>query len=260
MESSDRFFTRPFLVLAILASGVVSGLLGIGGGVMLVPSLVYLGGLNQKIAHATSLCGIVIIATSAMFGYLADGSVNFWAALCIAPGAWIGVRLGTLLLKKISTDVLKLIFGLLAIIVAARLIIGISEGTDNFNINFLAVLGLLSVGLIAGFISGLFGVGGGIIMVPSLIIFFEFMGGDARGTSLLVILTTATIGTYSNYRLKNVDLKIGLKLGIVGASTSIVGSIISRYISDSVTAWILAGVLVAVALRMFYESWKIKSK
>lgn len=252
-NSSSRLALSPLLLLAILGSGLLSGLLGIGGGILLVSSMIFFGKVEQKIAHGTSLCAIVIIASAGLSGYIIEGTVNFLVAVFLAPGAWIGVAIGTWLLKKISVKNLKLIFGILAILIAIRLLFGI-EGSKDVEITLGLALVCVLVGLVAGLMSGLFGVGGGIIMVPSLIFFFEFMGADARGTSLLVILPTAIIGTYRNYKLKNLDFTTGVKIGVVGASMAFVGSyLLSPIISEYITSIIFGCVLAVVSVKMFVE-------
>ena len=238
---------------------MLSGLLGIGGGIMLVPSLALLGKLDQRIAHGTSLGGIVIIATVGWIGYILDGKTNFWAALFIAIGALLGVSVGTLFLKRIQLVALKLVFSIFACIIAIRLFVGGLEGSkEAITITFLLALSLILVGLVAGFLSGLLGVGGGIIIVPSLIFIFDLVGAEARGTSLLVILPTALLGSYRNFHFKNIDIKTSLKVGAVGSITAILGAYISVSIPDNTIARVLAGILLIVAIRMFLDFWKLK--
>lgn len=258
-NTPNKLALSPLLFLSILASGLLSGLLGIGGGVLLVSSMVFFGKIEQKIAHGTSLCGIVIIASAGLASYIIDGTVNYVVAAFLAPGAWIGVALGTWLLRKISVKNLKLIFGILAILIAIRMLVAAEGQEEDVKFTLVLAISCVLIGLVAGSLAGLLGVGGGIIIVPSIIFFFDFMGADARGSSLLVILPTALIGTYRNYKYKNLHFPTGIKIGVVGASMAFLGAWASRdIVSERVIAVIFGGMLFVIAVKMFIEFWQLR--
>lgn len=94
-----------------LAAGVLSGLLGVGGGIVIVPMLVLLAGSSQKRAQATSLAAVIPIASVGAATYAADGEVSFGLAALIAVGSLIGAPLGARLMSRMSESTLKIIFG-----------------------------------------------------------------------------------------------------------------------------------------------------
>ena len=108
------------LILIGLVAGVTSGLLGVGGGIVMVPLLVWACSFDQKRAHATSLAAIVLIAAAGAAVYATDLSVDLPIAFALALGSIVGAPVGARLLHGSSDATLKIAFGVL------QLIIGIS--------------------------------------------------------------------------------------------------------------------------------------
>jgi len=109
------------IVLIGVVGGFLSGLLGIGGGTAMVPLLVFLGGLAQREAHATSLAAMILIASAALIVYGGAGRIDFVAAMALVLGSLAGARAGADLLAKASERALKLCFGAFLILAAALL-------------------------------------------------------------------------------------------------------------------------------------------
>ncbi len=108
-------------MLAGLLAGFMSGLLGIGGGTVMVPLLVLVAGLGQHQAHATSLAAIVPIAVAGALAFGLELDIDYRLALLLALGALVGAPLGARLMARLEEGPLKILFGVLLIVVAARL-------------------------------------------------------------------------------------------------------------------------------------------
>lgn len=108
----------PQLVTIGLAGGVLSGLLGVGGGIVMVPLLVLWAGYAQRDAHAMSLGAIVPISVAGVLTYGAAGQVRLPEAIALAVGAVAGARVGAGLLSRIGDRPLKLAFGSFLVAVA----------------------------------------------------------------------------------------------------------------------------------------------
>jgi len=107
-----------------LATGVLSGLLGVGGGVILVPALVFIFSLTMKNAIGTSLAIIVPIAIVGTYLHYREGNVNFWLAIYIAIAAIIGSRVGVYLNGVLPNIILRRMFGVLLLLIGIKMIIG----------------------------------------------------------------------------------------------------------------------------------------
>ena len=109
---------NPQLVTIGLAGGVLSGLLGVGGGIVMVPLLVLWAGYAQRDAHAMSLGAIVPISVAGVLTYGAAGQVRLPEAIALAVGAVVGARVGAGLLSRLGDRPLKLAFGTFLVAVA----------------------------------------------------------------------------------------------------------------------------------------------
>ncbi len=94
------------------AGGLLSGLLGVGGGVVMVPLLVLRAGYRQREAHAMSLGAIIPISLASVITYGVAGQVRIGYALALALGSIFGARVGAGLLARIQERPLKIVFGL----------------------------------------------------------------------------------------------------------------------------------------------------
>src|SRR6188472_2261574 len=99
-------------LLAIgLGGGLLSGLLGVGGGVVMVPLLVLWASYGQREAHAISLGAIIPISIAGIATYGVAGEVRWWQALALAAGSVVGAQVGAGILARIDERLLKVVFG-----------------------------------------------------------------------------------------------------------------------------------------------------
>lgn len=115
---------RPAQLVVIgLLAGLLSGLLGVGGGIVMVPLLVLWSRIPQRHAHAVSLGAIVPISIAGVATYGIGGHVRWWDALALSAGSIAGARVGTGMLARISDRALKVVFGIFLVVVAAVLVV-----------------------------------------------------------------------------------------------------------------------------------------
>jgi uncharacterized membrane protein YfcA len=240
--------------LAGLAAGALAGLFGVGGGILIVPALVGLVHLPQRLAHGTSLAAIVPISVTGLLGYALDGKVDWAAALVLAIGsAAIGAFIGTHLLHIAPTRVLVLGFAALLVITAARLMFDEGAASGRPALSAVSVLGLLAVGVAAGILAGLLGVGGGVILIPAMVVLFGIPTAVAKGTSLAVILPTAVSGTARNLRRGNADLKVAAIVGLAGMVSAFVMAQLSVAMDPRLSSITFAALLLLVAVQMTWR-------
>jgi uncharacterized membrane protein YfcA len=232
------------------AAGVLSGLFGVGGGILIVPGLVLIQKMDQRTAHATSLAAIIPIAAAGAAGYALEGSVDWVAAGLLAAGAAAGTVLGTLALGRIPARELRIAFALFLLAAAATLPFEVTREAAPAEIGLLDGILLVLLGAVAGILAGLLGVGGGIVMVPGLVLLISVSQTVAKGTSLVVIIPTAVVGTIENLRRGHVDIPAAAAVGVVGAIFSFLASLLSIRLDPVVSAVLFGILLVAVAIRL----------
>jgi len=111
------------LVAIGVVGGLLSGLLGVGGGIIMVPLLVFWAGYGQREAHALSLGAIIPISIAGIATYGIAGEVRYGPAIALALGSIAGAQLGAGMLAKIDERLLKVIFGLFLVGVAVLMIV-----------------------------------------------------------------------------------------------------------------------------------------
>ncbi len=237
-----------------IAAGLLSGLFGVGGGIVMVPLLVALLGLDQRRASATSLLAIVPIAAASAVGYAVNGNVDLGAGLLLLLGGLLGGQLGARLLPRTPIATLQLWFGVLSLATAVRLLLESPSGSGGLGQPWEALL-LLLVGVGAGVLAGLLGVGGGIIMVPGLVIVAGDDADVARGTSLLVIVATALAATTTNLRNGLVLVRPALLAGLAGVPAGLVGAALGQWLPQRVALGLFAALLTWSGIRVLRQGW-----
>lgn len=248
---------RPRLLSAALVgvgAGFLSGLFGVGGGILMVPGLVLLMGLDQRLAHGVSLTAVVPIAVSSTLSYALADEVDWAVAACLALGALGGAVLGTHLLARLRHRVLGIAFTALMIATAVRMLVDQPDASGRGALGWAAAVALVVVGLFSGILAGLLGVGGGIIMVPAMVVGLGMPSALAKGTSLAVIIPTALTGTWRNLRNGNTDLQIAAAAGFAGVASAFVGGRISVRMSEGLSNGLFAALLVTMSAQM---TWKL---
>jgi uncharacterized protein len=234
-----------------VAAGVLAGLFGVGGGVVLVPGMVLLMGVAQHVAHATSLAAILVTAPAALLGFALAGNVAYAAGLAVAAGAVAGAYAGAALMHRMSAQRLRQAFAVLIVVVAVRLALPVSGGVDAVAGGDLAALvGYAGLGLCAGVLSALMGVGGGVILVPAFVLLFGMDQHTAEGTSLLVIVPTALMGAVRHARHGYTDWRLGLPIGAGGIIGGLVGAQLALALQAVALQRLFAVFLVLTGLRM----------
>jgi hypothetical protein len=242
------------LVLIGLIAGTLGGGLGLGGGIILVPLLVF-AGLARHRAHATSLAAIIMISVAGALSFGVSGEIDVAAGVTIGVGGIIGSIIGASVMHRMSARRLTIVFGFVLLVGGIRMILGGDPlpGAADFSVLGQTAIAL-GVGLIAGFFAGLAGIGGGVVIVPSSVLLLGLEQHEAQGTSLVAIIFTAAAGTVVNLRNQRVRLVDGLVAGGGGIAGSLLGSRIALAI-DGRTLSLAFGVLVIyVALRSLYRT------
>jgi uncharacterized membrane protein YfcA len=248
VEASRR---RLVATVAVgLGAGFLSGLFGVGGGILIVPGLVLVLGMEQRLAHGTSLGAILPIAAAGVVGYALEGAVDWSAGGLIIIGAIGGAVVGARLLGRTPDRTLRLAFAAFLFATAVRLLVNTPAPSGRGPLSVWLGVGLVALGVVSGLLAGLLGVGGGVIIVPVLVVLFAVPDPVAKGTSLLVIIPTAMSGTVVNLRRRNIDVRVAAIVGLIGAGAAYGGSKLATNIGSHLSSVLFAALLLAVSVRL----------
>jgi hypothetical protein len=244
--------SAPFSVPKVVAVGVLGGLLaglfGVGGGIVMVPLFVFMLGLDQRTAVTTSLLAIIPISALGTLGYATGGAVAWVDAVVIGLGSIVGGQVGVRLLHRIPIPALQAGFAALLFFSAYRLVMP-SATTSTSGAGGQWWL-LVLLGVAAGMLAGLLGVGGGIVIVPGLVLLAGVGLNVARGTSLLVVLFTAVTASFTTVRAGHTATTVGVWAGLAGAPASLVAARFAQSIPERQTAILFAGLMVLAGLQL----------
>lgn len=221
-----RYPIIPLLLVGGFA-GALSGLFGVGGGTVIVPALVLWLGMPQKLAAGTSVAAILPTAVVGAVSYGVQGHVDWTAALCLALGIVAGAQLGSYLLSRLPVGAIQWAFLVFLLGVIVSLWFVVPSRDDSIALSLLSGALLVLTGFATGVLSGLIGVGGGIVVVPVLMFFFGASDLVAKGTSLVMMIPGSVSGTLGNLRRKKVELRAALAVGVAASVMAPFGTLLA---------------------------------
>jgi uncharacterized membrane protein YfcA len=158
-------------------------------------------------------------------------------------------------MNRLQGNTLGLIFGVILLITGLRMALAGDPGVGGTELPaLLRILIGVVVGIVAGLASGLAGVGGGVVMVPAMVFLLGLDQHTAEGTSLLAILFTAVAATRINARNRHVDWRTMSILGLVGAATAPLATLVAQSIPAATLTRVFGGLVVVMAVRTIFRS------
>ncbi len=230
-----------------LASGFLAGFLGIGGGVIIVPALVFAAGLPVKLASGISIVEVFFATLSGLVVHRRNRTVDLRLGCLLGSGGVVGASIGSVGSAFLSGRTLLILF--LVPLSAALLLLSFAptDGKEVQSRTSFWIAGCSGMGI--GIVSGLLGIGGGFLLVPLMISVLRVPTKVAVGTSLLVILMTSFAGAAGKVATGQFDLQIGLFVvvgAIVGAH---MGGKVSSRLSARAIRISLSALLIAIMAR-----------
>lgn len=264
------------LILIGIAGSSLGSLIGLGGGIIVVPALLYLGSLSifghisPQVAVGTSLFTMIFTGLSSTLAYLKHKTVDYKSGFIFLIGSGPGSILGAWVTEALNLKSFNLFFGLFIIFVSMVLLLKdklkpipfnkdkgiVRTFTDNsgktFEYGFNPITGVM-ISFIVGFLSGILGVGGGSLMVPTMILIFFFPPHVAVATSMFMIFPTSILSSITHISLGNVDWLLALALvpgAYIGAK---VGVYLNTRLKSKTIVLLLRVILLVVGIRLIYQ-------
>ncbi len=247
-------------LLALLSGHLVGlslGSTGAGGALIAVPLLVYVLGRSVQEAVAISLILVGFSAFLGAIGHLRTREISLRVAIMFgatgAPGAWVGARAHAL----VNDEWVLVLFGLLMLLVSIHLLRDghprVNASPNDFDVNAVTMshaVKVSGVGLVIGWLTGFFGVGGGFLIVPALMFFFGFPIRVAVGTSLLITALMSVAGIAGHLQHGTFDLGLIALMAAGSAAGLAVGAKVARLTSPArlTKSFALFTLVVSIAL------------
>lgn len=251
-KSMDRSFRLAPALLVGVGAGILSGLFGVGGGILVVPALTMILRLDQRLASGTSLGAVFPISVASLVTYWSQDNVDWTMALWLSVGAVGGAIYGTKLIHRLPRRAIGYLFTVMLVLTAIRLYVP-TEADGRGVIEVGGAIALVLIGFMTGVLAGLLGIGGGVVMVPIMIVLFSEIAVIAKGTSAAVIIPTAIIGTWRNARAKNIDGRVAAIVGVAGIPTAILGGLVADVMNEDLSNALFATLVLTVAVKMLWD-------
>lgn len=238
-----------------IAVGTFGTLVGIGGGIILVPIFLLIMHYTPQHAIGTSLVVVFLNALSGTYAYIKQKKVYYDAgvrfALATVPGAFAGSYLASYFTSK----TFSMTFGILLVIFALLMFyrtVGkkIEEKPfDKETFQYNRPLGIF-FSFFVGFLSSILGIGGGIIHVPMLVYILQFPAHVATATSHFVLAISSFVGVISHLAIGNVLMVPALSIGIGASLGAQLGARLSLKVKSRMILILLAVAMAALGLRL----------
>lgn len=263
------------LFLTGLLAGTLGSVAGLGGGIVVVPSLLYFSNVLPAFSHvtptvATGTALIIVLLTglSSTLSYAKQRRVDYRSGLLFflgsGPGAWAGANFS----RYLSTEVFYILFGVLIITMALVLKGRNKRGKKQINWkvqrSYTDAVGeryeygyspalAITISFFIGLVAGLFGIGGGLLFVPLMLLMFRFPPHLATATSMFVIFLSSTTGSITHIALGHVDWWAVLWLAPGAWIGAAVGAALSKRISGPLLITMLQIIFTLLGLRMIWD-------
>jgi uncharacterized membrane protein YfcA len=246
----------PLFIISLLIA-TISSLVGLGGGVFLVPTLVLAFGLPSQKAVGASLFAMTFTTLSATIAYARQRKIYYRIGILLdvldVPGAALGAYITTL----IDSQLLAIIFGLFLFIVSIRLLRseasqenGALEGSRTICLTKGIVVSSLAASFASGIVAGMLGAGGGTVDETVMILVLGMPASFAAGTAEFGMALTNSAALVSHWILGNVMIDYVVPLAIGAAIGAQIGPHLSKQVGERILRKVLGIVFVLIGLRM----------
>ncbi|WXG41230.1 MAG: sulfite exporter TauE/SafE family protein [Candidatus Freyarchaeum deiterrae] len=286
LNSGSNWWLYPLLGGTSFFTGIIGPMFGIGGGFLNVPAIQYVANEPINVAIGTSLFIIVFTSSSGTVEYARKRVIDYKLGLVLAVASVPGGFLGAYLTGWVPGNILEAIFGVALVVVGINMLFRSGGRRSNPNSPQEAVKeekkiikrGILSwkrtikvangesyeyfvnvpLGLafsfVAGLVSGLLGIGGGIVQVPVLNIALGVPMIVSVATSVFIIIFTSLVGSFEHVMLGQVNWQIGIVMMIGAVIGAQIGVRIAMRISPNLLRKIFGLVLILISVQMIYEA------
>ncbi len=241
---------EAILILLGFIVGLIGAVAGVGGGFFIMPYLLIVWAFPPAQADATSLSIIFLNALSATTTNLTRRSVDVKTGLHFVAWSALFVVIGAYLVHRLEANIYYILFSVIMFL--CSIFVFIYARGERQNMATKSKITLPAFAMFNGFISSMFGIGGGVIVVPCLIFFLGFETKRATSTSQFVLVFTTLLGAI--FLMNHIDFRMTLFMGIGVILGAQIGVLLSRKITGGFVQRIVALIMAIVAVEVFIKA------
>ena len=235
------------------AAGMLGSLIGLGGGIIVVPVLTFLG-FSPTAAASNSLFVALSNAIASTISYSKQKRIEFSLGIKLGLLSIPGTVLGALISSDVAPGIFKMLFGLVLIASAVYVFLRQKLESKEKKLSVRMMVFAAGASFFAGTISSLFGIGGGVVFVPLMIVGMGMTMKRAAPTSQLILLFTSLSGVVTHSFLGHPDFTQAGFLAIGSFAGGLVGARLSIEIKERYLQILVSVVILIVAGKLFFDS------
>ena len=242
-----------WLVPLGFAAGVVGSMIGLGGGFIMVPVLTFFG-FSPTAAASNSLFAAFSNAVASTASYARQKRIEYRLGLKLGLMSVPGTILGAFISSDASPSTFKILFGVVMIVSCFYLFMKRNMKSKSANMtNKLLVLSSV-ISFFAGILSSFFGIGGGIVFVPLMILGIGVLVKNATATSQLILMFSSASGMVAHSLLGHADFSYALLLAIGAFGGGLVGAKLSVDLKENSIRILICIAMLAAAVKLFLDA------
>lgn len=246
-------FEQLWLIPLGFVAGLLGSIIGLGGGIIVVPVLTFFG-FTPTLAASNSLFAAFSNAIASTLSYSRQKRIEYPIGLKLGLLTIPGTVLGAILSVGVAPDIFKILFGLVLISSSVYIFLKRKIESKEYNSSKQVMLFAVFASFFAGIISSFFGIGGGIIFVPLMVVVMGIGMKKAAPTSQLILLFASFSGLVTHSILGHPDYYQALLLSIGAFIGGIIGARLSLEIREKNLQLLVSLVIIAAAIKLFYDS------
>ena len=235
------------------AAGILGSMIGLGGGIIIVPVLTF-SGLSPTLAASNSLFATLSNAVASTILYSRQKRIEFSLGIKLGLLSIPGTILGAVASNDVAPDIFKILFGMVLVASAVYILLRKKMDRQKTGISGQMMVFAIGASFFAGLISSFFGIGGGVVFVPLMVAGMGMAMKRAAPTSQLILIFASFSGVIAHSLLGHPDF---LQAGLLVTGSffgGLVGARLSLDMRDRLLQILISAVILAVAAKLFYDS------
>ncbi|MEW6043921.1 MAG: sulfite exporter TauE/SafE family protein [Thermoproteota archaeon] len=245
-------FENLWLIPLGFVAGIVGSIIGLGGGIIVVPTLTFLG-IHPALASSSSLFAAFSNSIASTTSYAKQRRIDYKIGLRLGLMSIPGTILGALLTAGVTPATFKILFGVVLVASCLYLFLKRNMVQKEISISTQTIAVSAAISFFAGILSSFFGIGGGIIFVPLMIIGLGLLVKNATATSQLILLFSSASGLLAHMFLGHADYTFALLLSVGAFFGGFVGARLSVEIKENSIRIMISAAMVATAIKLFLD-------
>jgi hypothetical protein len=251
-----RMFENLWLVPLGFVAGVLGSIIGLGGGIIVVPVLTLLG-VPPTVTSSSSLFAAFSNSVASTVSYAKQKRINYRVGIQLGLMSVPGAVLGAIVSAGVTPAIFKILFAMVLVASCYYVFVKRNLESKEASISKRMLLGSTAISFFAGMLSSFFGIGGGIVFVPLMIIGLGLLVKNATATSQLILFFSSASGMVTHSFLGHADFEYALLLSVGAFAGGLLGARLSVDLKENSIRLLICAVILVAAVKLLLDAFGI---